>query len=270
MRSARFALVAGNLGMLAAIVVTSDAHALGRARWHDEAAYLALMVAAAACWPLLRHRRPTTLVLASAAAWSTLTGLFAYVLSPRLPNGRWMLWWHAVTSAAFLLAFLVHWARNHPRLVVLAGRASRVARTAAPLAILWLAVALLAGTTLARAQAGAFVEDDHRALSNAALLLAVAFGALGAVAVAFARRSRRRVEGPAPHARRGAVDVSLLAAMWATTMTGVVLLYAARDLRAAGMLWWTTSWHVVSSALLVALALGHATLNARPLKGHAR
>lgn len=269
MRSARPALILGNAAVLAAIALTYRGD-LGRARWHDEAAYAAILLAALAAWPLLRHRRPTTLLLASGAAWSALTGVFAYELSPRLPNGRWMLWWHAVTSAAFLLAFLLHWARNHPRLATLAGRAARRARTLAPWALGWLAILSLAAVTFVHARAGSFVESDHRALSDRALLALAGGASAAALGLAVVRRRRLRLEGDPRHARRGAVDASLLAAMWAATATGVVLLYASRDLRSAGMLWWTTAWHVLASVLLVALALGHAVLNARPLAGHAR
>lgn len=268
MRSTRPALVVGNLLVLTAIIMTRGSE-VGRAWWHDEAAYALLLLTAVAALPLLRHRRPTTLVLASAGAWSTLTGVFVYFVSPRMPAGRWMIWWHAVTSAAFFLAFLAHWARNQPRLATLARKAIR--SRAAVSALLLVTVLVLAGAVAmaARAARRDFVEDDHGRVANLSFLALPALAALG---LAFASGLRRRaaLDPQARHRARAGVDVALLVAMWLATLTGVVLLYATRWLRTAEVYWLTVAWHVVVSILLVAIVAAHAAFNARPLASHAK
>jgi len=262
MRSPRALLVGANLAVGLAIAATYGA-ALGRARWHDEAAYAALALAALAALPLWRRRAFTSLVLASAAAWSVLTGLALLYVTWRLPHGRWMTWWHGATSILFLLAFLAHWARNHPRLVGLSRKLLASAPGALAFVAAWVALAVLAAWTW-RARAG-FGEADALDWSDASLLAATV-GALAGVALA--RRFRPRE--PARGRLRGAVDASLLLAMWLATLTGLALQYGGRALRADAAYWPTYAWHVIVSALLLGLALAHVAFNARPLARHAR
>ncbi|HWH08070.1 MAG TPA: hypothetical protein VNX21_02655 [Candidatus Thermoplasmatota archaeon] len=262
-------LLAGNLALAAAMLATWPTR-VGEARWHDDLAYATLVLAAAASVRLLRRRRVTTLLLASAGAWSALTGLWLVYATPWVGHGRWMTWWHGVTSVAFALAFLAHWARNSPRLVDLARRlAARRAALAATLGA-WAALALLAVASW-RAPLRAVFDDRYFAhVSTLALGLAAVL-ALYAGLVLTSRAVRPRLQDPAFRGPlRGAVDVSLLATAWLVTLTGLPLLYLARPLRAADAYWPVACWHVVTGALLLGLVAVHVGFNARPLRAHVR
>ena len=259
-------LVVGNLA-LAGLVVATHGAGWGWTRADHDVAYVLLSAAAAAAWPLLRRRRVTTLLLASLGAWSLLTGLFLVYVTPGLGHGRWMRWWHGVTSVGFCLAFLAHWSRNHPRLVDLARRLAH--RRALLLGVLaaWALVGALAVASF-RPPLRALFDDrlflELTTLSFAAVAAAVASGA----ALATGRRARPRVD-EARNPLRGAVDVGLLALTWLVALTGLPLLYFSRDLRAVDAYWLLAGWHVVTGALLAGLVALHAGFNARPLRAHA-
>lgn len=258
MRAARAALVGANLVVAGAIFGTYGAR-IG-AGWGTALGYGALALTAVALLPLWRRRRFTTLVLASAGSWSMLTGIFLVYASPRLPGGRWMTWWHEMTSVAFALAFLAHWARNNPRLLSLARRMAERRAVLLAFAAAWSALALFAGASvLARST---FIERDHDLWAD----LALGASALLALGALFAGRAAEAWRNPA----RGAVDASLLALMWLATLTGFALQYLSGPLRAQGGFWLATAWHVGLSGLLLALLFAHAAFNARPLASHAR
>ena len=264
----RRALLLGNVA-LAALVGATFGSSLGRARWHDEAAYAALVLAAAACLPLLRHRRFATLVMASAGAWSALTGVWLVYVTPVCGAGRWMTWWHGATSVAFALAFLAHWARNNARLVALARRVAERPALLAATAGAWGVLALLAWASWGTPLRVVFADAYFAPVSTLGLGLAAALVAYGGLA-ATSRGMRRRLAEPAFRNRlRGAVDASLLAVTWLVALTGFPLAYLARPLRDADAYWLVACWHVLTGALLLALVAFHAGFNARPLQAHA-
>jgi len=263
--SARLPLIVANLAVAIAIGATY-APGVGGGRHHD-IVYAALVLGALAMVPLWRHRRFTTLVLASAGAWSMLTGVLLVYLTWRLPHGRWMTLWHGATSVAFALAFVAHWVRNNPRLLGLARQLAGRRLALAAVTIAWLGlVALAVATSLPQARA----EVTERAAQRWADVSLGATLALIVLTIAVGRSRWRPLTTKARNRVRGAVDASLLVAMWAATLTGLALLYLSRELRAADALWLTWAWHVVVSALLLGLALVHATFNVRPLASHAR
>lgn len=264
----RRALLGGNLA-LAALLAATYATSVGHARWHDDVAYAALALATVAAWPLLRRRRLTTLLLASSGAWSAWTGLWLIYVTPWVGHGRWMTWWHGVTSVAFTLAFLAHWARNNPRLATLARRlAARRVALAATLAA-WSLLALLALASWRTPLAVLFTDTYFAHVSTLALGLAAVVVIYGGLALT-SRRVRPLLARPEHrNPLRGAIDASLLAAVWLVALTGFPLLYLVRPLRAADAYWFVASWHVVTSAFLLALVAFHAGLNARPLAAHA-
>ncbi|HVM45378.1 MAG TPA: hypothetical protein VM582_05530 [Candidatus Thermoplasmatota archaeon] len=266
MRSARPALVGGNLALALAIALTYGT-ALGRARWHDVGAYVALVAIGSLALPLL-HRRPVTLLLASAGAWSALTGLFLVYVSPWIPGGRWMTWWHGATSVAFLLAFVAHWARNQPRLLTLARRLAQRRAAAALVLGAWLALGVATLASYGREARAAFTERTYDVAADVALWAAAALLGL-ALVLARTPRVRALLATRARDRMRGATDASLLLAMWLAAGSGFALL-AGRALREAGAFWITVAWHVAWSALLLALVGAHAAFNARPLAAHAR
>lgn len=261
------ALVAGNLALAGLVLATQDA-APDMTHAHHTLAYALLGVATLAAWPLLRRRRLTTLLLASFGAWSLLTGLWLVYVTPGFGRGRWMGGWHGVTSVAFLLAFLAHWARNNARLV---GLAKRLAARPAPLLAFGAAWGLVALLGLASWRTGLrelFSDRFFVELSTLSFVLTLVL-LVHAALVLTGRRMRERMDEPAfRNGLRGALDVSLLAMTWLAALSGFPLLYLSRDLRAAEAYWWLAAWHVVASALLVGLALAHASLNARPLRAH--
>lgn len=242
---------------------------LGRAPWHDEAAYASLALAALAGLPLLRRRRVTTLLLASSGAWSVLTGYWLVYLTPVGGAGRWMTWWHGATSAAFVLAFLAHWARNQPRLAGLTRRlAQRRAGLAAALGA-WALLGLLAWASWATPLRVAFTDGYFGLVATLSLGLAAALAVYGGL-VLTSRRVRPRLADPAfRNPLRGAVDAGLLGVTWLVALTGFPLAYLARTLRAADAYWLVACWHVVTGALLLALVAFHVGFNARPLRAHA-
>lgn len=259
MRSARVPLAVANLVTAIGIVATYRFDMRLDATW----AYLALAGTALFLFPLWRRRRFTTLVLASAGAWSILTGVLLVYITWRLPGGGWMTWWHAVTSVAFALAFLVHWARNNARLVMLARKLVTRRAVLSAVALGW---GLLTMFAVASALPSARVDVTERVAQRWADVSLLC----GLVATIAAFWLVPRAADPARGRARGAVDVSLLAAMWLATVTGFALQYLGRDLRSVEAYWLTWAWHVVVSALFLALALGHAAFNARPLASHAR
>jgi hypothetical protein len=267
--SARLLLVAGNLALAALLAATAGTE-VGTSRLHHDLAYAGLALAALLALPLLRRRRVTTLLLASCGSWCLLTGLWLVYVTPSEGGGRWMSWWHGVTGVAFLLAFLAHWARNHPRLV---GLSKRLGQRAAPLAAVLLAWALLlaAGWASWATPLRALFDDGLFLLLSTAALSGVAVAAMGAGLVLTSRRLRPVLERTDARNRlRGAVDASLLGMTWLAALTGFPLLYLGRALRGADAYWLVTGWHVVLGALLVGLAAFHVAFNRRPLAAHAR
>lgn len=269
MRSARPWLVVAN-ALVAWLIYASYASPIGRARWHDDVTLLALAIVGVAAYPFLRRRRVITLLLASFGAWSTFTGVWLVYVTPGYGVGRWMRWWHVATSAAFFLAFLAHWARNSPRLVQLARRLGWRARPTFALVGAW---GLVAGVGLASwltPLRAAFDDSTFREMSTLAFGLAAAGLVYGAI-VASSRAWRARLAQTSARNRlRGAIDASLLASMWLATLSGFPLLYFALPLRSVDAYWLLASWHVITSALLLALVVAHASFNARPLAAHAR
>lgn len=263
MSRAAWCLAWGNAA-LAAFLLASFASQLGAARWQADAAYAALAVVTAVAWPRLRRRRLTTLLMASAGAWSTLTGLFLVYVTPALGHGRWMRWWHGATSAVFLLAFLAHWARNQPRLAQLAGALARRRRLAGTVVGAWAALVLLVPLSWTTSLGAAFDDLVFRELTTASLVLAAAVLAVAAIV-----RSERDLAQRERNATRGGLDLSLLVTTWLVAITGFALQYASRVLRDADAYWHFAGWHVVLSAVLVGAALAHATFNRRPLRAHA-
>lgn len=267
MGRAAAALVLGNLA-LALLVAFAPAPRWGLGHADQSVAYTALGVAALAGWRLLRRRRVATLLMASFGAWSLLTGLWLVYVTSGFGPGRAMAWWHGVTSVAFLLAFLAHWARNNARLLGLAARLRR-GRAALPLlAASWAGLALLGVASWRTPLRDVFSDGLFVELSTLAFVLTLV-ALLHAALVLTGRAMRARLDEPAFRNRlRGGLDLSLLAMTWLAALSGFPLLYFSRALRAADAYWWLASWHVVASALLVGLVLAHASFNARPLRAH--
>lgn len=264
MPSPRAALLVGNAAVALGVLATT------RERLPDATlAYVALALAAAFAWPRLRRRRLTTLLLASAGAWSTFTGILLVYVVPALPQGgRALRWWHAVTSTAMLLAFLAHWARNSTRLVGLAQKLRSSQALFAITLAAWGALALAALSSL-RPPARALFDDGTLGLLTAGALGLAGAGVLYGAAYATSPGGGPRI-ARARDRIRGAVDASLLAAMWLATLTGFPLQYLARPLRAADAYWLLTGWHVLASVLLLGLVAGHVAFNRKPLAAHAR
>lgn len=267
MGRARLALLGGNVA-LAALLVATWGTRLGWSRWHHDLAYALLALVALASWPLLRTRRVTTLLLASLALWSTLTGIFLVYVTPAFGHGRWMRWWHGATSVGFLLAFLAHWARNQPRLAQLARRLAGRRRALLAVAGAWALVAAVAAASWTTPLRDAFSDRWFRDLATLAFGLAAAAFVYGGLLLPAWRPGLE--EGDARHRTRGAVDASLLASAWLVALTGFPLLYLARPLRALDAYWPVAAWHVVTSAMLLGLVALHVRYNARPLLAHAR
>lgn len=266
----RVILAATNVALVAAMALTFDA-AHGWSRRHDDVAYLAVAALGVLAWPLLRRRRVASWLLATLGAWSLATGLVLVYVTPYVGHARWMRWWHGVTSAAFAVAFVAHWARNNPRLVGLAKRLVASPRAALALTVAWGTLVAFGAATFWTPLGDAFTDAQFPTLSTMALL---AFGGLGLQWAFWAPRSprfRERLRDDAFRNRvRGVVDASLLPAMWLATLTGFTLIYLTRPLRAADAYWLGAWWHVATSALLVGLVAVHLSFNARVLVAHAR
>lgn len=268
-RSARPWLIAAN-ALLALLMYATYDSALGRERWHDDVLLVAVALGGIVAYPLLRKRRVVTLLLASFGAWSTITGVWLVYVTPRLGQGRWMTWWHVATSAAFLLAFLAHWLRNNARLWQLARRLRERTRLTIAFASAWALVGVVAVASLRPPLRETFDDSNFRELSTVAFGLAGVALVYGAILVS-SRRWRERFREVATRNRmRGGIDLSLLATVWLVTLTGFPLLYLALPLRHADAYWLLAVWHVITSAMLLALVVAHASLNARPLRSHAR
>ena len=262
MSRARAALVAGNLVIGVGVVATTR-----RELPDATSAYALLGLATAIAWPLLRRRKLTTLLLASTGAWTMLTGFLLVYLAPGLPQGGGARrWWHAVTGIGMLLAFLAHWARNARRLrdllrKLLARRALLAGATGG-----WILLVLLAIASWRPPLRALFDDTGLFALTTGSTVVAATV-VLYAGAYATTPGRRRTTDGR--DRARGAVDVSLLGAMWLATLTAFPIQYATRSLRAVDAYWFLVGWHVVVSVILVALVAFHIGFNARPLASHA-
>lgn len=233
---------------------------------HYDAAFALLLGGAAASWPWFARRRLTTLLLAYSGAVATATG-FAMLYTRDFPYKDWVTWWHSVTSFAFLLAFLAHWALNSARLVrFLRHLAARP--TGALLGATW--AALLGGLAWAWSPAGRgrFVRDDYLYVSTWAVFLGVALAYLPWLLTRLP--SWRRRAARARETLRGTVDASLFLACWGSLVTGFALLYFAPALAAAGLKYASKWSHTATSVALLALVAFHAGYNARALRGHAK
>lgn len=262
-------LVAANAAC-AALVVATFGSALGATRLHHDVAYAALALGTLAGWARLRRRRLATLLMASLGAWSLVTGLLLVYLAPGFGHARWMRWWHGATSVGFALAFLAHWARNQPRLAGLARAAWGAPVPRLAFVGAWTLVAFVGAVSWTTGLRKLFDDRYFRELTTLSFLLAGLVLVYGLLAATSARLRERLARSTERNRLRGALDLSLLAAVWLATVTGLPLLYLARGLRSVDAYWFVAGWHVVASAILVGLVVGHAALNRRPLRAHLR
>lgn len=232
-------------------------------------AFAVLLGAAAVSWPFLRRRRVATIAMALTGVFAVASG-FAMLYTKQFPFKDWVTWWHSVTSFAFTLAFLVHWWRNHGRLMGLTRRALDRWRAALPLVAAWAAVALAFALTWAPAGRGLFTRDNYLHLSSWAVF--------GGVALAYGAWLVFRLPGPRAvlargafrHRVRGAVDGSLFLACWLSLLTGFALVYFADFLRGGDLKYVSKWWHTATSVALLAVLALHIGFNARLLAAHAR
>lgn len=255
------------LGLALALTLRAP---LGFALWHYNASFAAALLAALLARRALERRRVATLAMAGTGVVATLTG-FAMLYTKDFPYKEWLTWWHSFTSFALLLAFLVHWLHNHPRLSDFTKRLFARDRLAgAGLATAWLALAAFAAWTWSPEVAPRFTRGNYLYLSSWAVLVGVAL-AYGAWLAYRLPALRRRLDRTAHrNAARAAVDTSLFLAHWGALLTGFALLYFAEPLRAGPLKYVSKWWHTAASVLFLALVALHVGFNARPLAAHAR
>ncbi|HVM44853.1 MAG TPA: hypothetical protein VM582_02865 [Candidatus Thermoplasmatota archaeon] len=258
------------LALLAAAMAATLLTPLGVPLWHYNASFLLLLVALGASWRLLQRRRVATMTMAVSGALAVGTG-FAMLYTIQFPYKEWLTWWHCFTSFALLLAFLVHWLHNHPRLMDFTRRLlvrERVPGYAATGA--W-ALLLAGGAWLATPAArGAFTSENYVYLSTWAVLVGIVF-TYGLWLAYRLPAMQARLARPAHRNRaRALIDTSLFLSHWAALLTGFALLYFAEPLRAGPLKYVSKWWHTATSVAFLALVVIHVGFNARLLAAHAR
>lgn len=254
------------LGAMAATLLVP----VGFALWHYNAAFVVALVVTALAWRPLQRRRVATLALAFTGIAAVVTG-FVMLYSRQLVHKEWITWWHSVTSFAMLLAFLLHWSHNQPRLWDFTKRLFARARPTGPVVVgAWLGV-ILAGawTTLPHASAR-FTSENYLLLSSLVILAlgGLAYGAWLAYRLPPLRARLQDVSHR--NCARALVDTSLFLANWGAMLTGFALLYFAEPLREGPLKYVSKWWHTTTSVALLALLALHIGFNARPLAAHAR
>lgn len=257
------------LSLALALVATLRAP-LGLARWHYDASFLVALAAAALAWRPLARRRVATLAMAATGIVATASG-FAMLYTKDFPHKEWITWWHSFTSFALLLAFLVHWLHNHPRLWDFTKRLfSRGVVAGAAAACAWIGLLALGAWTWSADVAPRFTRENYLYLSSWAVLAGVAL-AYGAWLLYRLPALRRRLAQTAHRNQtRALVDTSLFLAHWAALTTGFALLYFAAPLRDGPLKYVSKWWHTATSVLFLALVTLHVAFNARVLAAHAR
>lgn len=257
--------------MLLAAMAATLAAPLGFALWHYNVAFVLLLAAGAAAWPLLQRRRVATLAMAFSGAPAVVTG-FAMLYTRDFPFKEWLTWWHSVTSFALVLAFLVHWLHNRTRLWDLAKRVlpRREQAVGYAYAGAWVGLALAGAWTWLPDVRERFTRENYLHLASWAVLAGVAV-AYGAWLLYRLPSMRARLADQGHRNRlRGLVDTSLFAAHWGALLTGFVLLYLDAALRAGTFRYVTKWWHTATSVAFLAFVVLHIGFNARLVAAHAR
>ena len=265
-----WALTAGATACLLLAMALTAPTRLGFAPWHANAAFLATLALVVPAWRLLQRRRVATLAMAFAGVAATLTG-FAMLYTKDFPLKEWITWWHSVTSFALLLAFLVHWLHNAPRLNEFTRRLFARDRAAGTtLAAAWLVVLTAGAWTWLTDARLAFTSGNYQLLASWAVLVGVA-GTYGAWLAYRLPSLRARLASPAHRNRaRALVDTSLWLSHWGALLTGFALLWFAEPLRAGPLKYVSKWWHTATSVAFLALVTLHVGFNARLLAAHAR
>lgn len=261
-------------GLLALTLVASLATrptSLGFSLWHYNLSFLAALVAASASWRLLERRRVATLTMAYTGILATGTGA-VMLYSKDLAYKEWWTWWHSFTSFLLLLAFLVHWLHNNPRLWDFTRRLFTRERPAGIVATLaWIAIGVAALWTWGDPRARAlFRSENYLSLSSWAVLAGVAFTYGIWLAYRIPAMHARLADARHRNRARGLVDTSLFLAHWAALVTGFALLWFATPLRAGDLKYVSKWWHTATSVAFLALVALHLGFNARLLAAHAR
>lgn len=265
-----WALAAGLTALLAAAMWLTLPTPLGVSLSHYNGSFLAALLLAGLAWKVLQRRRVATLAMAWTGAAATLTG-FVMLYTRQLPSKEWMTWWHSFTSFLFLLAFLVHWWHNQPRLAEFTRRLFRP-RPLAGLAVGagWTAVLAAGVVTWGPGVGARFTSGNYLYLSSWAVLAGVAFAyGLWLVHRLPALQARLALT-PHRNQARALVDTSLFLAHWAAILTGFALLYFAEPLRAGPLKYVSKWWHTATSVAFLALVALHVGFNARLVAAHAR
>lgn len=268
---------AGSLALMALLVAAAIATAgtgLGVPMRDYHWGFLALGVAAAAGWPLLRRRRVTSMLVLYTGILATASGFLLLYLKDGLKDAGlkdWMKWWHSVTSVALLIAFLVHWLHNHARLTGFARRLlTRDRHLGLPVVGGWALVGAIGALTWSDAGKALFTEGNYLLLSGWAVLAGVSF-AYGLWLLFLWPRLRERLAAEGARNRaRALVDTSLWLAHWLALLTGFALLYLKDFLHGNGYKHVSKWWHTSTSVAFVALVVLHVGFNARLVAAHAR
>ena len=265
-----WAWTVGLVALLAAAMAATLPTTLGVALSHYNASFLAALLLAAAGWRLLQRRRVATLAMALTGVAATLTG-FAMLYTKQLPNKEWMTWWHSFTSFALVLAFLVHWYHNQPRLVQFTKQLFRPRAVAGvSLAAGWVGVLAAGALTWGPGVNARFTSENYLYLSSWAVLVGVAVPYGLWLAYRLPPLRARLGERPHRNRARALVDTNLFLAHWAALLTGFALLYFADFLRGGDLKYVSKWWHTATSVAFLALVVLHVGFNARPLAAHAR
>lgn len=256
--------------LLAVAMATTLPTTLGQALSHYNLSFLAALLLAAAGWRLLQRRRVATLSLAFSGVAATATG-FAMLYTRQLPDKEWITWWHSFTSFALLLAFLVHWSHNQPRLGAFTRRLFRPALLPGlVVSAAWTGVLVAGALTWSPALNARFTSANYLYLSSWAVLVGVGVPYGLWLAYRFPAMRARLADPDHRNRARALVDTSLFLAHWAALLTGFALLYFSDLLRGGDLKYVSKWWHTATSVAFLSLVALHVGFNARPLASHAR
>jgi len=243
---------------------------LGTSLWSHNAGIVVALAAAAAAMPAWARRRHATMTLAFTGILATATGAMM-LYTKGFPYKDWLTWWHVFVSVVFTLAFLLHWFRNHVRLVGFTrSLLTRDSRVGAPQVLMLSAVA--AGFVWTGLPAGRvhFTPENYLYLSSWTVLVGVVF--TYGIWLAYRTRGLRARLARTPHrnAARALVDTGLWLFNAGALLTGFALLYLSEFLRGGDLKYASKWWHTATSVGLLALLALHIGFNAGLLAAHKR